>query len=283
MSRIYVFDHIFKTGGTTFNLSYSPAAFEPDEVLVLRGSQGANVEDLQAALALSTEQRARLKLIAGHNAGKLRGCFPDARFVTLVRDPVARAISSYLHAKYHEDARELAGRRIQEQRISLTQYVTDWFEAQHDFQSRVLLGSESRQNPPKSDAEMIAAIGSRFHLVGYTEALELFLFYLHLTEGFPLVLFNNRLVRQERVAFEATAEDLTVMEHYNQMDSRVYRVARLEFDRKVAEVWTSETERFYRKYLDALEFYRSETLRNPHATPLRWTPAPELAGAVGQG
>ena len=208
---MYVFDHIFKTGGTTFNFSYLPAAFEPDQVLVLRGFQEANLEDLQSAKALSTDQTARLKLISGHNAGKLRSRYPDARFLTLVRDPVARAISSYLHDKYHEDAWEPSGRRIQEQGISLAEYVEARRQMQHDYQSTVLLGYRptrslrsrfrigSRRHAPKNHAAMIATIGSRFHLVGYTEAVELFLFYLHVTEGFPLVLFNNRLVRQVAV------------------------------------------------------------------------------------
>jgi Sulfotransferase family len=279
---MYVFDHIYKTGGTTFNFSYLPSAFDPDEVLVLRGSREGNREDLQSAMALSTEQTARLRLISGHNAGKLRSRYLDARFLTLVRDPVARAISSYLHAKYHEDGWENVGRRIQEQGTSLAQFVKTRRQVQRDYQSRILLGYKptrwlgprlrigSRRRAPQNHAEIIATIGSRFHLVGYTEAIELFLFYLHVTEGFPLVLFNNRLVRQERATFQATAEDLAVIERYNQLDRRIYCAARMEFDRKVGEIWSNETEQFYRKYLEALELYRSETQRDPGATPVRW-------------
>ena len=54
----------------------------------------------------------------------------------------------------------------------------------------------------------------------------------------------------------------------------------MEFDRKVGEIWSNETEQFYRKYLEALELYRSETQRNPNATPLRWPPPPEPAEAA---
>jgi hypothetical protein len=222
-------------------------------------------------------------VISGHNAGKLRGRYPDARFITLVRDPVARAISSYLHDKYHDDAWEHIGKRIQERGITLAQYVEPRRQMQHDFQSRILLGLPmptrslwswlrigSKRRIPKSDAEIIATIESRFDLAGYTEALELFLFYLHVTEGFPLVLFNNRLVRKERPAFQATAEDLAVIDRYNRLDHRLYRAVRMEFDRKVAEIWSNESEQFYRKYLEALELYRRETQRDEFATPVRW-------------
>ena len=220
-------------------------------------------------------------MVSGHNAGKLRGFYPEARFLTLVREPVARAISSYLHAKYHHDAWEHTGRKFQELGMSLAQYVeANWLEQQHNLQSGILLGSASDHNALNNDEEMIATIRSRFHLVGYTEAVELFLFYLHLTEGFPLVLFNNRLVRQERATFQATAEDLAVIERHNQLDRRIYCAARMEFDRKVGEIWSNETEQFYRKYLEALELYRSETQRNPNATPLRWPPLPEPAQAA---
>ena len=134
----YVFDHIFKTGGTSFNLSYLPRAFAAEELLLLHGSREANLEDLQSAMALSVDQRAGLKVVSGHNAGKLRGFYPEARFLTLVREPVARAISSYLHAKYHHDAWEHTGRKIQELGMSLAQYVeANWLEQQHDLQSGI--------------------------------------------------------------------------------------------------------------------------------------------------
>jgi hypothetical protein len=95
MTELYIFHHVFKTGGTSFNLSYLPAAFLPEETFVLRGSREPNREDLQRALAFSNEQRSRLKMIAGHNTGELRPSYPNARFLSLARDPVARSISAY--------------------------------------------------------------------------------------------------------------------------------------------------------------------------------------------
>jgi hypothetical protein len=273
MSHLYIFHHVFKTGGTSFNLSYLPAAFLPDETFVLRGSREPNQEDLQRVLAFSSEQRKRLKLIAGHNAGLLRCSYPDARFISLVRDPIARSISAYLHCKHHPESWEITGRRIQEEKMSLARFVeANWFDKTHNYQSRLLLGPEFVWNKSTSDADITSAIRSRFHLVGYTETLELFLFYLHITEDFPLVLFNKRLVRKESSSFRPNAEDMKVMEQYNRFDREFYRCARNEFDQRAAQVWTKETEELYGQYSTALEDYRRTTQGDPSATPLRWDP-----------
>lgn len=268
---LYIFHHVFKTGGTSFNLSYLPAAFEPDEVFVLRGSAGQNGEDLDRAVGFATGERNRLKLIAGHNTGELRPHYPGARFLSLVREPVSRTVSSYLHSRYHEDAWEISGRRIQEENVDLSSFVeANWFGKERNLQSRLLLGLEFIQNGPATDVAMTERIRQRFHLIGYTEAFELFLFYLHVTEGFPLVLFNNRLVRKERATFQTTAADVAVIERYNQFDRDLCRCARAEFDRKTAEIWTSELDGMYQRYLEALDSYRQETQGDPNAAPLRW-------------
>lgn len=277
---MHVFDHIFKTGGTSLNLSYLPGAFAAEELVIVHGFREPNRENLQRLMALPEDERRRIKVIAGHNTGRLRPCYPEAKFITLVRDPIDRGISGYLHAKYHPDAWEYAGEMIAQNEIGLAEFVQkDLFARRyadfvslHDWQAKTVLGP---QFTTQLDGEIATRIiRSRYRVVGYTEAVELFLFYLHLTEDFPLVLFNNRLVRQERATFQATAEDLAEIERHNQLDRMVYNAARMEFDRKVAQVWTSETEQLYRTYLEALEFYRSETQRNPDATPLRWPPQP---------
>jgi hypothetical protein len=128
---------------------------------------------------------------------------------------------------------------------------------------------------------MTETIQSRYHLIGYTEAFELFIFYLHVTENFPLVLFNKRLVRKERAAFQPTDKDMEVIDYFNRMDRCLYRCARLEFDRKVAEIWTDETEQLYRNYSEALESYRSETQGDPNAGPLLWPFQRDQVEAVG--
>lgn len=276
LAMTYIFDHTFKTAGTTFNLSYLPAAFQPEERCIVPGFLEPNRLELERLAALPAEERGRFKVIAGHNAGRLRPVCPEARWLTLVRSPAERVISGYLHARFHGDAWEAVGREIHENNISLAQFVEldlfarryAEFVSMHDWQARTLLGPEWAPSLLKDRVAIAERIRSRFHLVGYCEAFERFLFFLHLTEGFPLVLFNNRLVSQERRAFYATAEDVLAIERYIQADRVVYECARQEFDRRVAEIWNEERNRAYDRYLEALEEFRHANRENMDATSL---------------
>jgi hypothetical protein len=268
---MYVFDHVFKTAGTTFNLAYLPAAFEPEKVFVLCGHRDGNLADIQKVRSFSEQELQSLQIIAGHNAGQLRGAFRrETKFLTLVRNPTTRAISGYLHALFHDDAFEIIGRELKERKIGLSQFIEQDLFAQrcgdsgsfHNWQARVLLGADNLPTVSHSDDGITEAIRSRFHIVGYTEAFEMFLFMLHIKEKFPLVLFSNRLVRAERPSWRVTAADLTAIERYSRLDQRVYNCARKDFDREVSAMWTPSLARQYEEYLTALKQFQQETERN---------------------
>ena len=275
---IYIFDHLPKTGGTTFNEAYLAGAFQPEEVLVLSGTPEGNQRDLKALLSLPAEERSKYKIIAGHKTGSLRAQFPEAKYLALVRHPVERVISSYLHAKHHPGAWEYTGRDRSDRNMGLGEFLRSdlWARpasgVRHNHQAWVLLGENWQQIAAAGEESILQAIRSRYHVVGYTEALELFLFYLHLTEHFPLVLFNNRMVRKERASFQPTPEDLAEVERYNQADLLVYQCVRKEFDRRVRQIWTPQLERFYKAYQAALGAFYEWTGGEPFAEPLRWRP-----------
>jgi hypothetical protein len=269
---VYILDHIYKTGGTTFNFSYLLAAFDPDRVLIVRGFLAENTEDLQRLAVLPEDEKRRWTIIAGHNTGRLRPHFPDAKFLTLLRDPVERAVSGYLHALYHHDAWDVIGREITESSMSLAHFVqTDFFAQRHaeffslhDWQAKVLLGAKLADLDLNDAEALTEAIASRFYLAGYTEALELVLFVLHVTDGFPLVLFNNRLVRAEHRTFQPSPADLAEIERHNQRDWAVYRAVRELFDWRVATIWNDARAALWREYNDALESFRRESGGDPN-------------------
>ena len=276
---MYVFDHIYKTAGTTFNLAYLGGAFEADKVFVLRGMRDENLEDLEKLRTLSADQLRPLRVIAGHNTGQIRAALPrEAKFLTLVRDPAERAVSGYLHALLHDDAFEIIGRELKEKSIGLSEFIErdlfaqryEEFVSLHDGQARVLLGAESLSRASHTDEEITAAIRSRYHLVGYTEAFEMFLFLLHVTEDFPLVLFSNRLVRPVHTSWPVTDADLATIERYSRLDRQVYDCVRKEFDRKVSELWTSSLARKYEEYLAALNEFQEEAVRNQFLGSVRY-------------
>jgi hypothetical protein len=274
-ANTFIFDHVYKTAGTTFHQSYLSAAFRNGEKAIVSGLFEQNKSDLMYLAALPAEKKRSFKIIAGHNAGSLRSSYPDAKVITLVRDPVQRVISAYLHARYFPGAWETIGRDISETNCGLAEFVVKDLNARkkndpipsvHDGQARALLGPHFDTVDWNNEGEIARILRSRFHLIGYTEALELFLFLLHVTESFPLVLFNNRLVNPMRRAFQPTAEDLEAIEQHTRADTIVYRSARREFERRVREVWSDELECDFRNYLAALEKFRRHSQGDTNQT-----------------
>jgi hypothetical protein len=263
----YVFDHLFKTGGTTFHQSYLPHAFPADERFVAEGHLQENIADIKRLSSFTPEQQAALRVIAGHNLESLRPYFPGAKYLTLVRQPRRRVVSSFLHARSHPDSRDVIGEFMQQNKVTLSDFVRqDLFAERYapfvsvrNWQARTVLGPQFQRSRMPGKAEVLEAIRSRYYLVGYTEALEMFLFFLHLTDGFPLLLFNNRLVRGATDRYEPTPEDLVVIDGITEIDSLVYEVAKEEFDRRMALLWNARTEAYFKEYLAALENFRRET------------------------
>jgi len=270
-----IFDHIYKTGGTTFHHSYLPAAFRPPERHVLLGTMEEIADARRRLLDLPLADRRRLRVVAGHKAGTLRESFPGAPVLTLVRDPVARVVSAYRYACSRPANREILRGHRGTDTVTLREFVEgdllakarDPYLSVHDWQAATLLGAQLANIDRMDRASIVDVVRDRFRLVGYTEALELFLFVLHRTEGFPLALFNNRLVSGTG-GVQIAPEDLAAIRRYNMADEAVYLAVRQDFDRRVAEIWNDEVERDYRWYRDRLDSFRRASGGDPNAMRL---------------
>jgi hypothetical protein len=271
---LYIFDHIPKTGGTSFNFSYLPAAFSARDVLVLPGHKEENRSAIDHLLLCPAEAFG-YKILSGHNAFRLRKQLGDADWLTLVRDPVERCISSYLHIKFHDDPANHSLRlELDDCGLGLGDFVAqNWWRQRwelgdlHNLQAKVVLGPDF-EVLLKHREKARAQLNARFLLVGYTEAFELFLFAMHLDRGWPLVLFNNRLVRRERETFQLSASDVAKVEAYNAQDRALYDLVRAEFHRKLALLWTSANANLYTRYSTALQQFRKNTSGNLNAVAL---------------
>src|SRR5262249_32570796 len=122
--------------------------------------------------------------------------------------------------------------------------------------AKVVLGPRYDESLLQDREAIKQCIQSRYHLVGYTDALELFLFVLHVTDGFPLVLFRNRLVRKERAMFQATAQEVAIIESYNRGDRILYNCVREQFHHKQEGIWSKERADEYQRYMEALRAFQ---------------------------
>ena len=156
---LLVFDHIPKMAGTTFRRSYLTAALPAAERWILGGGE-TNARDRERFLSLAPAQRDRIRVVAGHEAGSMRPELPNARFITVVRDPIQRVISSYLHARFQEGSEKLWP-DVREQGLSLAQFAQRYISS--NYQSRVLLGDDYE----RLDAVQIRRrLGERYSSLG---------------------------------------------------------------------------------------------------------------------
>jgi Sulfotransferase family len=249
-SRLLVFDHIPKTAGTTFRRSYLPAALPSEERWILGGGE-TNASDRERFLALSLKRRDRVRIVAGHNAEMLRPYLPGARFITVVRDPVERAISSYLHARFHEGGEKLWP-DVRDQNMSLSQFADRHILP--NGQSRILLGEDYER---LDDAGITQRLDARYLLVGYTEAFDEFVFMLHMIEGLPLCQYGNRLVRAERQSYQPSADDLARVRQANVVDTRLHTLVKAAFQSRI-DALTEQSRAQLKQFLGSLRAFRTE-------------------------
>jgi hypothetical protein len=250
---LLVFEHIPKTAGTTFRRSYLTAALPPAERWILGGGE-TNASDRERFLSLPPAQRDRIRVVAGHEAESMRPQLPGARFITVVRDPVQRAISSYLHARFQEGGEKLWP-DVREQGMSLAQFAQKYVPS--NYQSHVILGDDYAQ----LDADQIRRrLEERYLLVGYTEAFDEFVYLLHEREGLPLCPYANRLVRPERESYVPGEADLDAVRRSHLVDAVLHQIVKEDFQSRLDALPADSRDRL-RQFLASLRAFRADSQR----------------------
>lgn len=245
---LVVFLHILKSAGSTVN-SILTHHFSPDSVYFINTKQYSPMEAskyyrrerLLAALGASASaipSPAVRRLRAALKGGKVRavsGHFDlslvarvlpdDARFVTLLRDPVERAVSHY----YYYRRLETSEIHALAMRSTLSEWVSSRGLTEMDNgQVRRLAGAT---NLPcgKVTRELLESAKqnlSRFAVVGLTERFDEFQILLHRTFNWPLYRYPSKNVGSERARrHELDAETIATIERCNGYDMELYHFA----------------------------------------------------------
>lgn len=269
--RLLIFEHIPKTGGTTFHSVYLPLAFDAKQIFILNGMALEGERDRKRFTNMPPEERARIRVVAGHGVEPLRAIEPEACFLSMVRDPVQRVTSAYLHTKYHRHWTELYPSPS-----SLSDFVENfgpeapWFATGTNaadsvvrngaqatiglpnLQSRILLGEDYRS---LSQKEIERRLDNRYLVVGITERYPEFLYYLHKRLHLPLALFNKTLIRAERASVQFTASELDLVRRANEADIRLYDLTKRRFDQQFSCSTSGEDIEICSRYRDLLEWF----------------------------
>ena len=230
-----IFLHIPKSGGTTLH-HIIESQYPPGAVYTI---DGAHVrESIAAFKALSPEARSRLLMVKGHMAFGLHAWLQQpATYITLVRDPVERAISHYYHivrTPHHTHYPTVVG-----QNMSLQDFVLAGVSRIVDNgQVRALAAQEDvPYGECTSDmlAQARANIEGHFTLVGLTERFDETLVLLKQAFGWQVRAYSRQNVGQNRPVTEAVSgEARQLIEELNQYDLQLYHFAEERFNQAAA-------------------------------------------------
>jgi hypothetical protein len=92
-----IFLHLPKAAGTSFKFALQELL--PPGTLMYAVNGDPNREVVRALMAMDPKQRAELKAIMAHVPYGLHTLFPRAKYVTILREPIARVLSTYYFAK----------------------------------------------------------------------------------------------------------------------------------------------------------------------------------------
>ena len=243
-----VFVHIPKTAGTTLNaiIAHRYASGEIHEIM-MRGMSLIVSGEMTRARPLVSRSKLRrlqaalergLRVINGHFDMSLAPLLPaGAQYVTIVRDPIDRAVSHYYHYRRltTDPVHPLA------LRSTLTQWVGASGLAEMDNgQTRRLAGEMGLPVGAVSSHTLDRAkanLAQRFAVVGLTERFEEFQVLLHRKFNWPYLRYPTRNVGNKRPArTEMSAEALRVIEKCNRYDLELYRFAAELFGQATGKV-----------------------------------------------
>jgi sulfotransferase famil protein len=119
MDDLYVFYHVPKCGGTTVSRIID-RVYDPSVLYAVNPSTRHFEASLRALRQKDHESISRLRMIRGHQTYGLDKIFErPSKYITILREPGRRFVSSYFHAIHQPDSH--LGRRLREANVTLKQ------------------------------------------------------------------------------------------------------------------------------------------------------------------
>lgn len=210
-----VFVHIPKAGGSTF-LSVLRRNFPVSDVLLPDALKSHNVDELAAKVnALERGSLGHVQSIHGHVPVSYLARIPEARFVTLLREPLRRQFSHLQWTYGHRSDLSVADALRKDRLID-------------NLQTRMLCGLEDPFTRPADDAMLDAALVEleRFAVVGLVERFPESMLLAQERLGLRHVSYFRRNVR----GMSHAPEDVDALRAHNELDLELYARARARIE-----------------------------------------------------
>lgn len=229
-----IFLHVPKTGGSTLVEILHRQYADVGYVWVRPGTSFGD-----ARRQVVEAQGTRFALVHGHVPfGIHESLTRRARYFTLLRDPVDRAISHYFFAKSHPEHRLY--KEIAEKGMTLHDYVTSGVTGElANGQTAMLAGLE--RDAPSGDSSLLRQarenIETAFAAVGVTEDFDrtIVLFKLKLGWKRSLVYKSINVTAARPSAAAVEPKTIDAIRAQNELDDALYRFVRERLDMEVED------------------------------------------------
>jgi Galactose-3-O-sulfotransferase len=265
-----IFLHIPKAAGTTLH-NILARQYPPQATYTVDGAEWR--EDSARFAALPPERKRGLALVKGHmNFGLHETLEQPATYITILRDPVERVISSYyyvLRTPAHFLHAEVVGTSM-----GLREFIERKLTIEHDNgQTRMLAPSEAPfgECPPEGLDLARRHLEQHFASIGLSERFDESLLLLRRALGWRWPVYARANVTVDRPPREGIDDDVIEMiEADNRLDRELYRFAVERFEAAVAAAGTAfdeELRRFRRlnfAYRAFRHFLPAPEMQSPH-------------------
>jgi len=219
-----IFLHIPKTAGTTLNRiiewQYNPLSIFTLDPYRFRATA-------ERFMTLSEERRRRIQVVRGHLYYGLHEHLPQgATYITMLREPVARFLSSYyfiLRRPLHP-----LHRKLKKEQLGVEDYLR-LVPHRHNLQCRLIAGIKDKvidEGPLLETAK--EHLAKSFSVVGICERFEESLMLIAKTFGWEVPFYENRKVSKNRSRVDQKAIDM-IREH-DRLDLELYEFGKGLFE-----------------------------------------------------
>lgn len=236
----FIFLHIRKTGGQTLKRILT-RHYPLESIFVTHNGEE---KFLNALKNLPAQEKETIQCVFGHMPFGLHSCFTARMpYVTLLRDPVERILSTYFFAK--ENIFRLPDEHRKIQNYTLKEFVSLDIPQTSNYQTGVLCGAVQRVDAlfdvgARLPANALSAakenIKNFFMFVGVTERFDESLLVLRAICGWKDIRYYKRNTTTNRPAANEISKDiLDSIRKKNDLDIELYSFANSLLDEKIRE------------------------------------------------